>query len=195
MLYRACNTRATFFSFSEAFHLHLHRRASVIPKRLKHLRTPVVLIRLNRILREHKGNAFVCTVHRMLYEHLESHRQFTRGLVSSRKSPFQQSWSTALGVGHASSHALEDCRAAEYLRRQEANVVHHIMSLSFIQFMSVLHIHTLKGWALAVLNMFANESCQTSALFVSPVNLWIDSCTVASVCFASVLLHYKLLKK
>lgn len=43
----------------EAFHLHRHLGPSVIPRWLKHLQTPVVLIRLNRILRDtQKGNAF-----------------------------------------------------------------------------------------------------------------------------------------
>ena len=38
--------------------------ASVIPQWLKHLQTPVGLIRLNRISQEHKGDAFVPTVHK-----------------------------------------------------------------------------------------------------------------------------------
>ena len=65
---------------------------------------------------------------RMLYEHLEFHRQFTQGPVFFLKKAFS-AWQ-AYRVGHASSCAAEDCRAAESSRCQEANAVYHITSLS-----------------------------------------------------------------
>lgn len=85
----------------EVFHLHRHLGPSVIPRWLKHLQTPVVLIRLNRILRDtQKGTLsfflfFVCM--RRPWGCFMSTWNVTANLPEGwsppQKKPFQQSGS------------------------------------------------------------------------------------------------------
>ena len=128
----ACTTGAAVSSLLEAFHLRLHLRASAIAQWHQHLQTPAVLIRLRgNFERNTKGMLFASTVRKdVLWDTRNVTGNLPGGWSLPQKSPFQQSRSVALRVSHASSHAAEDCRAAEHYRCQGANVVYHITSLS-----------------------------------------------------------------
>lgn len=74
------------------------------------------------------------------------------------KKPFSAEWvAPALRLSHASSHAAEDCRAAECLGCGETNVVYHIKSLGLYNTSRALRAQTLRKGPHLAADVFANK--------------------------------------